>query len=262
MGHKNLIDGVGYDTTGGRCLVGGVGYSIQKGRTLVDGVGYDVAFGVNGTPVGELAVGSSVYTNVNGVRTEFLVVHQGNPSSSLYDASCDGTWLLIKNIYEKRKIGSSGNTSYKDSAIHTYLNSTFNGLFDSYVDKIIKTIKIPYAAGNGSSKIYNGSNGLAAKFFLLSTKETGITGSSYLNDGASLSYFSGATNAIRLAYYSGTASSWWLRSPSTSTTTMMNTISKSGGASSGNTDASAGIRPACVILPETLIDPNTFDILG
>lgn len=44
MGHKALIDGVGYDITGGRCLVDGVGYSIQKGRTLVDGVGYDVLF--------------------------------------------------------------------------------------------------------------------------------------------------------------------------------------------------------------------------
>lgn len=51
MGHKNLIDGVGRDTTAGRCLVDGVGYSIQKGRTLVDGVGYDVAFGAAYNPI-------------------------------------------------------------------------------------------------------------------------------------------------------------------------------------------------------------------
>lgn len=50
MGHKNLIDGVGRDTTAGRCLVDGVGYSIKKGRTLVDGVGHDVAFGAAFNP--------------------------------------------------------------------------------------------------------------------------------------------------------------------------------------------------------------------
>ena len=67
MGHKTLIDGVGYDITGGRCLVDGVGYSIQKGRTLVDGVGYDVAFG--GSPVSITISGTgSGYANaiING----------------------------------------------------------------------------------------------------------------------------------------------------------------------------------------------------
>ena len=44
--------------------------------------------------IGTLAVGSSVYLNVGGVRKEFLVVHQGL-LSSMYDASCNGTWLLM-----------------------------------------------------------------------------------------------------------------------------------------------------------------------
>ena len=48
--------------------------------------------------ISTLAVGSSVYLNVGGVRKEFLVVHQGKPSS-LYDSSCNGTWLLMKDIY-------------------------------------------------------------------------------------------------------------------------------------------------------------------
>jgi hypothetical protein len=54
----------------------------------------------NNISVSNIEVGSSVYLNVDGVKTEFLVVHQGNPNSSIYDASCDGTWLLMKNIYE------------------------------------------------------------------------------------------------------------------------------------------------------------------
>lgn len=49
-----------------------------------------------------LAVGSSVYCNVNGTKTEFIIVHQSKPSS-LYDDSCNGTWLLMKDIYEDRQ---------------------------------------------------------------------------------------------------------------------------------------------------------------
>ena len=44
MAHKQLINGVSYDTKGGRCLVNGVGYDIKKGRTLIGGTGYDISF--------------------------------------------------------------------------------------------------------------------------------------------------------------------------------------------------------------------------
>ncbi len=40
------------------------------------------------------AVGSVVKLKFNGAMREFLVVHQGRPSM-LYDASCDGVWLLM-----------------------------------------------------------------------------------------------------------------------------------------------------------------------
>ena len=43
------------------------------------------------------AVGSIVKLNVGGVAKNFIVVHQGRPSS-LYDTSCDGTWLLMEEI--------------------------------------------------------------------------------------------------------------------------------------------------------------------
>lgn len=44
------------------------------------------------------AVGSTVKLTVNGKAREFIVVHQGKPSS-VYDESCNGTWLLMKDIY-------------------------------------------------------------------------------------------------------------------------------------------------------------------
>ena len=45
------------------------------------------------------AVGSTVKLTVNGKAREFIVVHQGKPSS-VYDESCNGTWLLMKDIYQ------------------------------------------------------------------------------------------------------------------------------------------------------------------
>ena len=47
------------------------------------------------------AVGSTVKLKVDGALKEFLVVHQGKPSS-IYDDSCNGTWLLMKDCYVSR----------------------------------------------------------------------------------------------------------------------------------------------------------------
>ena len=41
-------------------------------------------------------------------------------STSTYDSSCAGTWLLMKDIYTTSTFGN--NNSYKDSSIHTYLS--------------------------------------------------------------------------------------------------------------------------------------------
>ena len=66
------------------------------------------------------AVGSTVKLKVNGTAKEFIVVHQGKPSS-LYDNSCDGTWLLMKDIYENRQWHNSNVNNLENSTIHSYL---------------------------------------------------------------------------------------------------------------------------------------------
>lgn len=122
-----------------------------------------------------LAVGSSVYCNVNGTKTEFIVVHQDKPSS-LYDDSCNGTWLLMKDIYEDRVWQSGDINKYESSDIHTYLNSTFLNLFDSNIKDAIKQVKIRYRKNGGSGgSDQSGANGLPAKIFLLSCYEVGWT---------------------------------------------------------------------------------------
>ena len=96
--------------------------------------------------LGAKAVGSTVKIKVNGTVKDFIIVHQGKPSS-VYDDSCNGTWVLMKDIYTTYTFGN--NNSYKDSSIHTYLNGTFYNLIDSDIRAAIKQVKIPYQNGTG-----------------------------------------------------------------------------------------------------------------
>ena len=114
------------------------------------------------------AIGSTIKLKVNGSARNFIVVHQGKPSS-VYDDSCNGTWLLMQDIYENRAWHSSNANDYANSTIHSYLNSTFLNLFESNIKNAIKQVKLPYRKGSGTSTtVTSGSNGLSAKIFLLS----------------------------------------------------------------------------------------------
>lgn len=205
------------------------------------------------------AVGSTVKLKVNGTAKEFIVVHQGKPSS-LYDDSCNGTWLLMKDIYENRVWQSGNINKYESSDIHTYLNNTFLNLFESNIRDAIKQVKIPYRKNGGSGGTdQSGANGLSAKIFLLSGYEVGWTTSDYSYfpvDGAKLSYFESGTgtsaNNKRIANLNGSAAYWWLRSPFTDGTGYVWLVGTDGGCGYGSASDSRGVRPA-LILPSTLL---------
>ena len=257
--HKTLVNGTAYEVKGGKCLVNGTVYSIKKGRTLIGGTGYDITFPERGTKLSALGVGKSVFANVGGVRKEFLVVHQGLPSN-LYDASCNGTWLLMKDIYENRQWDSSNVNKYESSDIHTYLNNTFLNLFDSNIKNAIKQVKIPYRKNGGSGGTdQSGANGLPCKVFLLSGYELGWTNinlSYFPVDGAKLDYFTASSggDSKRIAYLNGSAVSWWLRSPNTINTRNVLGVSYNGSYSGGEASVSYGIRPALILPSDALVD--------
>ena len=130
---------------------------------------------VTGVLASSLAVGSAVKLMEGGTAVEYLVVNQGIPeNSSLYDASCDGTWLLMKDIYENRQWNSSNVNNLENSTIHSYLNGTFLNLFESNIRDAIKQVKLPYRKNGGSGgSDQSGANGLLCKIFLLSGYEVG-----------------------------------------------------------------------------------------
>lgn len=203
------------------------------------------------------AIGSTIKLKVNGSAKDFIVVHQGKPSS-VYDDSCSGTWLLMKDIYENRQWHSSDTNDYANSTIHSYLNSTFLAMLDSNIQKAIKQVKLPYRKGSGTSTtVTSGSNGLPAKIFLLSATEMSFN-FSYMpsGEGAELAYFKGcadnSSDSKRVAYLNGSAAYWRLRSPDCNYSRSALCVSSNGDWRSYNCSNSSGIRPA-LILPSTLL---------
>ena len=216
--------------------------------------------------LGTKAVGSIVKIKVNGASKDFIVVQQGNPNTGTYDASCDGTWLLMKDIYTTSTF-SSNNNSYKDSSIHSYLNSTFFNLIDGDIRNAIKQVKIPYQNGTGSGgSLATGSNGLSTKVFLLSGYEVGWTTSDngyFPKDGVRLAYFGNSSggNSKRIAYNGSSAAIWWLRSPYTLNDSYVWYVSTDGSGNGFWYVSSCGVRPA-FILPSTLVvsDDGTVSV--
>lgn len=204
------------------------------------------------------AIGSTIKLKVNGSARNFIVVHQGKPSS-VYDDSCNGTWLLMKDIYEKRQWNSSNTNDYANSTIHSYLNSTFLNLLEPNIKRAIKQVKLPYRKGSGSSEtVTSGSNGLSAKIFLLSAAETSFS-HAYMpsGEGTELAYFKGcaddSSDSKRVAYFGRFADFWWLRSPSCSGySNYALYVGSDGGLDDYLSPSSYGIRPAFV-LPSTLL---------
>lgn len=210
--------------------------------------------------LGTKAVGSIVKLKVGGTAKEFIVVHQGKPSS-LYDDSCSGTWLLMKDCYEIRAWHSSDVNKYETSDVNTYLNGPFFNLFDSNIQGIIKQVKIPYfKSGVGTQ---NGANGLTAKIFLLSGYEVGWTtgdNSYFPVDGAKLAYFESGTgtsaNNKRIAYLNGSDTIWWLRSPYAVFNNYVWSVNSVGNFNYRNASTTASIRPALVLPPDMEVDSS------
>lgn len=194
------------------------------------------------------AVGSIVKIKVNGAAKDFIIVHQGLPSSA-YDASCNGVWVVMKDIYTTMKWDGSNN-DYLNSDMTAYLNGTFISLIDADIRNAIKQVKIPYT-NYSNNNVMSGSNGLSCKVFLLSGTEVGFSGVSYMNtEGAKLSYFDSASK--RVAYNGSSAAGWWLRSPYTDGSYFVWSVESDGSFDYWYCRNTYGVRPAFV-LPSTLV---------
>lgn len=260
---RTLINGTGYDIKSGRTLINGTGYDIKKGRTLINGTGYDIKFG---TPVGELDVGTSVYMNVDGTRREFIVVHQGLPTSTptYYDETCSGTWLLMKEIYTTSVYTYTSSEApnvdrfiYENSKADACLCNTFLPSLDTGIQMLIKEINLPII----SRRIT-----ILRKVFLLDRADLGFghwAGETY----EPLAYFlegsDSAANEKRIAYYNTEATSWFTRYDRyvTNGKSYVWSVYKTGGLVGSLVTTENGLRPALVLPSDDALVDDEFNII-
>ena len=223
---------------------------------------------VTGILASDLVVGSVAKLMEGGTAVEYLVVNQGIPSNSnLYDISCNGTWLLRKDIHSKRVWDSgSGDDAYKTSTINRWLNGDFFNSLGSIEQSTIKQIQIPYYSLSLGNPIFN----LTCKIFLLGGYEVGFTteyNSYFPVDGAKLDYFesgigTSASNK-RLAYMNGAVTTWWLRSPKIGDSRYYVWQANSNGIDdTGLTTNSYGVRPVLILPSTAKFDAATMLLKG
>ena len=238
------------------------------GKVIMSGIVPQLTKPLAGILASDIAVGSTVKLMENGNPVEYLVVHKGLPSSA-YDSSCDGVWVLRKDVLALAKWHGSL-SDYEGSDANKYLENTFLPQLDLSVLSAIKQVKIPYRPGNGiSTTVYTGSSGLTAKSFLLSHTEVGCTTDSAPVIGAKLDYFlSGNTDSQsatrRIAYLNGTAVYWWTRSPYSHADNPQGVIciGDSGYRYGVSTNNVYGIRPALILPSSALFDAKTLVLKG
>lgn len=145
---------------------------VRNGETIAAGDPVNVRPGKVITGASDLFYRNlPIFTRVqvleNGVPAWYIVVHQGNPNPTIYDSSCDGTWLLREYIAMEAYYDSNS-SYYNTSSIHSYLQSTWYNRLDSNTKQNIKTVKIPYTDASGT---HTGEYGLSCKCFLPSYSE-------------------------------------------------------------------------------------------
>lgn len=216
--------------------------------------------------LGNVAVGSILKIKMDSTGiNNFIVVHQGKPSS-MYDESCDGTWLLYQNIWGDHEWDMDESNKYDGSFVSNMENSMgFIADINAALRAKVKTVKIPYCVGGMSSTVKSGANGYPCRMFLLSGYEVGFTtneGAFLPADGSKLSYFiSGASstaNNKRIAKMNSRNYLWWLRSPRTNFDDFAYSVNTDGSAYNSIVTAKGGVRPAIILPPDLIVDDSNI----
>lgn len=207
------------------------------------------------TRLGDMAVGSTVKIKVNGTLMDFIIVQQGNPDSTIYDASCNGTWVLMNVLYILQK-WDSRHPDYASSDISDYLRNSFFNLLEPGCRSAIKSVKIPYV---DNETVRYGANGLPVTVFLLSASELGWTSInvSIYKEGSRLSRFHDGMNSTRVARYKGSSKYYWTRSKARDYYDGVVTVTSDGGPEVKTVYAdNVGVRPAFILPKEQLVSSN------
>lgn len=223
---------------------------------------------------GNLGIGATVKLMENSVATDFIVVQQGLPGS-MYDSSCNGTWLLRKDVYSQTmawdfQYEGSGTIIYDYCSLKTWLNNDYMALLGGTEQATVKEVKVPYVKYVGSSSsVVSGAEGAIAKAFPLSASEVGWTSaidSTILADGSRLAYFldGNSTEAKnrRIGYLSGSGVNYWTRSPKGPSANIWQVKGTGENVSLASAYEYGRVRPALIIPSTARFDRNTLLLKG
>lgn len=237
--------------------VGGQARQVKKMYVGVDGQARLVY--QSGKPLGNKPVGEKVFFDVNNIRTEWIIVHQGLPGD-MYDASCFGTWLLCNSTRFAGSYKSSG-TGYANSDSQIYLEDTFFRMINADIKPLIKRVRIPYMGTESfpmEEDRKEGADGLATKVFPLSITELNGTLDSAYEEGAALSYFRTEATARRKW-----SRPYWTRTPTGKgwTPSQAAYVTADGAFKSISAKSSYSYRPA-LVLPQEVLVSDDGNVMG
>lgn len=204
--------------------------------------------------LGNVAVGSVVKLKENGTPQEYLVVHQGLPGA-MYDASCNGTWLLKSEIPQKGPFDRF-KASYSGSDIDKWMNNEFLSKIDPELQPFIKEVRIPFCVSGGSNSVQSGSSGWKTKVFPLSTNEVGYTNAALPIDGVRLSYFSSGGTSKLIFNFNGIPSSWYTRTTTNKADNGVSVIQNNGIGNPKLYYETHGYLPAFIMQTDLIVDDD------
>lgn len=215
-------------------------------------------------------VGSTVKLNENSSPVEFVVAHQGSPSSA-YSGFDGGTALVRKGAHSSRIWGEDNGERYynypDDCEIHTWLNNTYLNTLDADIRAAVKQVRIPYVSDvdyGGAGDLNQGASGLSCKVFLLSLAEVGFSATSGYSgvpdEGTVLSWFASSGDDARDL----NGNDWWLRTPVPASSGQYAYYCTDGGSypwmsqgyNAGDTTRSKYVRPTLVLDAELYVDDD------
>ena len=166
----------------------------------------------SGTAIGDLPVGTVVPVQETAGTANYLIVQQGLPSS-IYDSSCNGTWLWRVGITGLTTYGFNGYVNnFNASILKSSTNSWYYNISDP-IKSSIKLVKIPYSSYNN---VTTGASGAEVYAFPLAAIELGFTlvgNMTAKEDGSRLQYFATHTeNSFRIQHYNSSPYIYWTRS--------------------------------------------------
>ena len=182
-------------------------------------------------------VGDTKTVSVNGVNYTARIIGFDHDTKTA-GGKAGITFQLVDCLDTKYPMNSTNTNAggWKNSAMRTSTMATLLGQLPTALKNAIKAVNKVSSVGNNSSGLETTSD----KLFLLSEIEIfGTTKYSFAGEGTQYEYYAAGNSTVKNV--SGSANSWWERSPLSGDTTGFCRVGGDGDAYSGSASASRGV---------------------